>query len=80
MFRMIIIAIRLPQPNFFLAILEQERQRIEQLTAGWDDPTQVDWGPEEGDSQQEEVTVPADSQGPTYKCTALYSYTVNEKI
>ncbi|XP_073974020.1 FCH and double SH3 domains nervous wreck isoform X2 [Rhodnius prolixus] len=57
------------------AILEQERQRIEQLTAGWDDPTQVDWGPEEGDSQQEEVTVPADSQGPTYKCTALYSYT-----
>ncbi|KAJ8922371.1 hypothetical protein NQ315_004314 [Exocentrus adspersus] len=26
------------------AVLEQSRQRIEQLTAGWNDPTQVDWG------------------------------------
>lgn len=56
-------------------MLEQERQRIEQLTAGWDDPTQVDWGAEEsehGDGMQTE-TAPT---GPVLKCTALYSYTV----
>ncbi|XP_060519940.1 protein nervous wreck isoform X3 [Cylas formicarius] len=60
------------------AVLEQERQRIEQLTAGWDDPTQVDWGAEES------AEVAADgfaleggvqSSGPLLKCTALYSYT-----
>ncbi|KAK9500786.1 hypothetical protein O3M35_001982 [Rhynocoris fuscipes] len=57
------------------AILEQERQRIEQLTAGWDDPTQIDWGPEDGDTQQEGSVPNQESSGPTYKCTALYSYT-----
>ncbi|XP_076265052.1 FCH and double SH3 domains nervous wreck [Rhynchophorus ferrugineus] len=60
------------------AVLEQERQRIEQLTAGWDDPTQVDWGAEEeamgtsNDGYMAEVTQPS---GPLLKCTALYSYT-----
>jgi len=49
-------------------LLEQEKQRIEQLTAGWDDPTAVDWDNEEKDEQ------------PIYKCTALYSYTVSDKI
>lgn len=64
----------------FSAVLEQERQRIEQLTAGWDDPTQVDWGAEEeamgtsNDGYMAEVTEPS---GPLLKCTALYSYTVN---
>ncbi|GAB0090261.1 Protein nervous wreck [Sergentomyia squamirostris] len=50
-------------------MLEQERQKIEQLTAGWDDPTQVDWGAEGAGS-----AVPAQT-GPVFKCTALYSYT-----
>uniref|UniRef100_A0AAG5D9S3 FCH and double SH3 domains protein 2 n=1 Tax=Anopheles atroparvus TaxID=41427 RepID=A0AAG5D9S3_ANOAO len=27
--------------------VEQERQKIEQISHGWDDPTQVDWGAEE---------------------------------
>ncbi|KAL3284906.1 hypothetical protein HHI36_019040 [Cryptolaemus montrouzieri] len=60
------------------AMLENERQRIEQLTAGWDDPTQVDWGAEDGsigdttvDATRNSIT----SSGPLLKCTALYSYT-----
>ncbi|XP_069671228.1 protein nervous wreck isoform X2 [Periplaneta americana] len=69
------------------AMVEQERQRLEQLTAGWDDPTQVDWGPEDGDTtsgvQEEEVeavqqppTVDVTVEpGQTYKCIALYNYT-----
>ncbi|XP_075230266.1 FCH and double SH3 domains nervous wreck [Lycorma delicatula] len=60
------------------AMVEQERQRIEQLTAGWDDPTQVDWGPEDTGEVAPEVvdaTQPVPDSGPTYKCTALYSYT-----
>ncbi|KAG5898080.1 hypothetical protein JTB14_001784 [Gonioctena quinquepunctata] len=58
------------------AVLEQERQRIEQMTAGWDDPTQVDWGTEDstqesdGSIQQEKAP-----SVPLLKCTALYSYT-----
>jgi len=52
--------------------LEQERQKIEQLTAGWDDPTQVDWGHEE----EVETTEAPQTTGPIFKCTALYSYTV----
>lgn len=55
------------------AMLEQERQRIEQLTAGWDDPTQVDWGAAE---DTEPVPAPPTVTGPILKCTALYSYTV----
>ncbi|XP_039286914.1 protein nervous wreck isoform X5 [Nilaparvata lugens] len=67
------------------AMVEQERQRIEQLTAGWDDPTQVDWGPEEGAGEpgdeegqgalDEGQAQAATDTGPTYKCTALYNYT-----
>ncbi|XP_043679826.1 protein nervous wreck isoform X2 [Vespula pensylvanica] len=55
------------------ALLEQEQQRIEQLTAGWDDPTSVDWSNEEKD-EQVETQEPAPVQQ-IYKCTALYSYT-----
>lgn len=62
------------------AMLENERQRIEQLTAGWDDPTQVDWGTDEtsavednsSDLQRESIV----SSSSLLKCTALYSYTV----
>ena len=61
-------------------MLQQERQRIEQLTAGWDDPTQVDWGPEETTeapaAEETDITQSADS-APLFKCTALYSYTVS---
>lgn len=62
-------------------MLEQERQRIEQLTAGWDDPTQVDWGGEEHAEATPAVAVSSapetDDQAPViYKCVALYSYTV----
>lgn len=59
-----------------LALLEQEQQRIEQLTAGWDDPTSVDWSNEEKD-EQVETQEPAPVQQ-IYKCTALYSYTVSK--
>lgn len=60
-------------------MLEQDRQTIEQMTAEWDDPTQVDWGTddlvEDGDrdSQHQDKTPSA----PLLKCTALYSYTVS---
>ncbi|XP_023704250.1 protein nervous wreck isoform X6 [Cryptotermes secundus] len=69
------------------AMVEQERQRLEQLTAGWDDPTQVDWGPDEGDTitgapegELEAVQQPPTvditiEPGHTYKCIALYNYT-----
>ncbi|XP_018331101.1 F-BAR and double SH3 domains protein 2 isoform X2 [Agrilus planipennis] len=58
------------------AMLEQERQRIEQLTVGWDDPTQVDWGAEESREPVEGTAGDTTSvSGPTFKCTALYSYT-----
>lgn len=56
------------------AMLDRERQKIEQLTAGWDDPTTVDWGAEESSTQPD--TAPA-SSGPIFKCTALYSYSGN---
>ncbi|XP_026736516.1 F-BAR and double SH3 domains protein 2 [Trichoplusia ni] len=52
------------------AVLEEERMRIEQLTVGWDDPTQVSWDEPE-QSTAEAVEPPA---APLYKCTALYSY------
>lgn len=60
-------------------MLEQERQRIEQLTAGWDDPTQVDWGADDMDVNINETITPQESETPSVpllKCTALYSYTV----
>ncbi|XP_052124235.1 protein nervous wreck [Frankliniella occidentalis] len=65
-------------------MLEQERQRIEQLTAGWDDPTAA-WGDEPDDAAAGEAAEAAaedrplgmagNAGGPTYKCIALYSYT-----
>ncbi|KAL1456307.1 hypothetical protein WDU94_001049 [Cyamophila willieti] len=55
------------------AMLEQRTKRIEQLTAGWDDPTQVSWGPEDG--EEPAPVVPPEPTGPVYKCIALYSYT-----
>lgn len=59
------------------ALLEQEKQRIEQLTVGWDDPTAVDWDNEEKEEQTEiRETSEMSSTQPIYKCTALYSYTV----
>ncbi|KAM0735464.1 Protein nervous wreck [Formica fusca] len=58
------------------ALLEQEKQRMEQLTAGWDDPTSVEWGNEEKDEQEMTHEIPEmPSNQPIYKCTALYSYT-----
>ncbi|KAF3422055.1 hypothetical protein E2986_01132 [Frieseomelitta varia] len=58
------------------ALLEQEKQRIEQLTVGWDDPTAVDWDNEEKEEQTEiRETSEMSSTQPIYKCTALYSYT-----
>lgn len=59
-------------------MLEQERQRIEQLTAGWDDPTRVDWGNEDAGDE----IAPSLQRTPsvTLKCTALYSYTVSYTI
>ncbi|XP_056630578.1 protein nervous wreck [Diorhabda sublineata] len=57
-------------------MLEQERQRIEQLTAGWDDPIQVDWGTEENVEEGEGfVRQEKTPSVPLLKCTALYSYT-----
>ncbi|XP_059055076.1 protein nervous wreck isoform X2 [Achroia grisella] len=55
------------------AVLEEERMRIEQLTVGWDDPTQVNWGEPESDTAAPETREPP--AAPLYKCTALYSYT-----
>ncbi|XP_020279725.1 F-BAR and double SH3 domains protein 2 [Pseudomyrmex gracilis] len=58
------------------ALLEQEKQRIEELTAGWDDPTSVDWDNEEKDEHEVIHETPEmPSSQPIYKCTALYSYT-----
>ncbi|XP_014262309.1 F-BAR and double SH3 domains protein 2 isoform X2 [Cimex lectularius] len=58
------------------AMLEQERQRIEQLTAGWEDPIQVDWGADDHETGEDSPAPDYPiSSGPTYKCTALYSYT-----
>lgn len=55
-------------------MLEQERQRIEQMTAEWDDPTQVDWGNEE--TEQIEPIDLASKGGVALRCTAIYNYTV----
>uniref|UniRef100_A0A182QAQ5 FCH and double SH3 domains protein 2 n=1 Tax=Anopheles farauti TaxID=69004 RepID=A0A182QAQ5_9DIPT len=70
--------------------VEQERQKIEQISHGWDDPTQVDWGAEEAaaaaaSSSSSSAQAAAEAAvasvqqrepvGQTFKCTALYSYT-----
>ncbi|XP_055537700.1 protein nervous wreck [Wyeomyia smithii] len=58
--------------------VEQERQKIEQISHGWDDPIQ-DWGAEEtapAASASAAASVSAQQpMGQTFKCTALYSYT-----
>ncbi|XP_021936314.1 F-BAR and double SH3 domains protein 2 isoform X2 [Zootermopsis nevadensis] len=71
-----------PEVDGEWAVVEQERQRLEQLTAGWDDPTQVDWGPDDGapegevDVVQQPPTVDITIEpGQMYKCIALYNYT-----
>ncbi|KAI4470103.1 fch and double sh3 domain protein [Holotrichia oblita] len=56
------------------SMLEQERQRIEQLTADWEDPTQVDWGADDAIGT-ESVPRERTPSEPVIKCTALYSYT-----
>lgn len=61
-------------------MLEQSRQTIEQLTAGWNDPTQVDWGTEETMEPTENVQVERAPTVSLLKCTALYSYTVRVTI
>jgi len=71
---------RKSQKIIFLALLEQEKQRIEQLTAGWDDPTAVNWDNEEKDEQEMHETPEMPSNQPIYKCTALYSYTVSDSV
>nr|CAI5838391.1 unnamed protein product [Callosobruchus analis] len=53
----------------------RERQRIENLTAGWDDPTQVDWGTEDAIGVESAELAEKRSSVPLLKCTALYSYT-----
>ncbi|XP_011498975.1 PREDICTED: FCH and double SH3 domains protein 2 [Ceratosolen solmsi marchali] len=62
------------------ALLEQEKQRIDEITAGWDDPTSADWGNEENSNDRGNIAdVHATSDTilgqNIYKCTALYSYT-----
>ncbi|XP_011299378.1 FCH and double SH3 domains protein 2 isoform X4 [Fopius arisanus] len=58
------------------ALLEQEKQRIEQMAADWDDPTSIDWGTDDKDEIPEPSEVITTGQQPQlYKCTALYSYT-----
>lgn len=59
-------------------MLETERRRIEQMTAGWEDPTRVDWGAQGGEGGDATAAAEEDTEvkTPTYKCTAVYSYTV----
>ncbi|XP_050683155.1 protein nervous wreck isoform X2 [Leptidea sinapis] len=56
------------------AELEEDRMRIEQITAGWDDPTQVNWGEAESEAPATQDATETPAPNP-YKCTALYSYT-----
>ncbi|XP_031777106.1 protein nervous wreck isoform X2 [Nasonia vitripennis] len=64
------------------ALLEQEKQRIDEITAGWDDPTSTNWGNDDStvDDAGNVAEVHASADDATthiYKCTALYSYTAN---
>lgn len=54
--------------------VEQERQKIEQISHEWDDPIHTDWGGEES-AVAEASLPPQQSTAQTFKCTALYSYT-----
>lgn len=58
-------------------VVEQERQKIEQVTAGWDDPTHVDWAASAAEPEPDTASDGAattDPSVPVFKCTALYSY------
>lgn len=50
------------------------------MTAGWDDPTQVDWGAVAGEETEAVAdAAPVEEPAPptaVLKCTAIYSYTV----
>lgn len=71
-----------------LALLEAEKQRIDEITAGWDDPTTADWGNDESATTDDvaatnEIRAATGGGAPIkniYKCTALYSYTVRNFI
>ena len=64
------------------ALLEAEKQRIDEITAGWDDPTSADWGNEDRAGDESANAADGRTSADTtaaqavYKCTALYSYTV----
>lgn len=60
----------------FAALLEEEKQRIDSITAGWDDPSSIDWEGEKSEGHDVEPTTEVPSAEPIYKCTALYTYTV----
>ncbi|CAG7723878.1 unnamed protein product [Allacma fusca] len=71
------------------AHVEMERQRLESITATWDDPTQVDWGDEPPAAPEPVASPPvtsshishrdswpaAEAEPGVVKCVALYSYT-----
>lgn len=63
---------------------EPERQAMEQIASStWDDPTHIDWGHEKEEpvatvsSVQPTTAAPVAPAVQTFKCTALYSYTVS---
>ena len=59
------------------ALLEEEKQRIDSITAGWDDPASFDWDNEEkSEALGADETSEVPSTIPIYKCTALYYYSV----
>lgn len=50
---------------------------MEQMSAGWEDPSQTDWGNEKAESVEPVASSSASASATqTFKCTALYSYTV----
>lgn len=72
------------------AVVQQEQQKIEDLTAAWDDPTTADWGTEDTSKIVSKAVTDTSASAPStdlasapaattqeqiFKCTALYSYT-----
>ncbi|XP_049786116.1 protein nervous wreck [Schistocerca cancellata] len=60
------------------AMVEAERQRLEQLTAGWDDPTNVDWGPP--DDSEPPPSAGADSTGTEHDAEAVGAQDAEPRI
>ncbi|XP_047115897.1 protein nervous wreck [Schistocerca piceifrons] len=60
------------------AMVEAERQRLEQLTAGWDDPTNVDWGPP--DDSEPPPSAGADSAGTEHDAEAMSAQDAEPRI